>query len=291
MGAVQIDTKYTLTGPDGTVAVFNDPTDPNYVGVLTEITGLDSPEVRESADDLVQMDGGIHGDFFYGRRPMVLTGIFLNPASATDRNTRQDRLMRATNALRGNATLRWTPSGGVEQFLALRRQQPLRVEGNWQKQFQVALVAADPRIYSWALNSQTVSAASGGTSGRAYSKSYSVSYPAISASGQLFVVNAGNTETFPTLIVTGPGSNPVLTNQTSGKSLYLTYTLGAGEYLEIDTLNRTVLLMGSTSRYGAINFALSDWWGLVPGQNDVRLGFSSSSAGASLEVRWRDAWV
>src|SRR5438105_3999485 len=105
MAAVEVAAKYTLTGPRGDAVVFNDITDPNYIGMLTDITGFDSPEVRESADDYVQMDGGVHGDFFYGRRPITLSGILINPVSATDRNIRQNKLSSASDAMRADSVL------------------------------------------------------------------------------------------------------------------------------------------------------------------------------------------
>lgn len=143
-----ISTAYTLTGPDGTRAVFNNMADRDYVGMLTEITGLDSPEVRESAEEAVQMDGGLHGDFFFGRRPVTLTGLILNPASVGERDRRMTKIARASNAMRADAQLSWVSEGGVQQYINVRRQQPLRVSGGWQKSFQLGLVAADPRIYN-----------------------------------------------------------------------------------------------------------------------------------------------
>lgn len=56
--ATEFSTVYTLTSPSGVVAVLNDSASANYAGVIKEITGLDSAEVRESASDLVEADGG-----------------------------------------------------------------------------------------------------------------------------------------------------------------------------------------------------------------------------------------
>jgi hypothetical protein len=292
MAGIEFGTKYTLTGPSGAVATFNDSTDPNYIGMLTDLSGMDSPEVRENADDLVQMDGGIHGDFFYGRRPITMSGILLNPADASDRNARINKLSAASDAMRGDAVLDWTPSGGVHQFIRVRRQQPLRVSGTWQKEFQVALVAADPRIYSFALNSLTVPAAAATTDfGRAFDSGYDIDYGPAAVNGQALVTNAGTTLSYPILTITGPGSNPSISNLTTGGRVSLLYTLGVGETLVVDTLNRTVMLGGVSSRYGAIDFLNTTWWGLAPGVNDVRLAFSSFSNGASLRVDWRDAWL
>lgn len=135
--------KYTLVGPDGTTVVFNDSSDPNFIGVLSpESSGLDSPDVREDATDATEEDGGHHGDFFEGRRPVVLQGTII-ASSATQRNERVGKLKRATRALRRDATLTWKIAGGVEVELALRRQQPLRVTKGYTKDFQVGMVAAD----------------------------------------------------------------------------------------------------------------------------------------------------
>ena len=288
----EVNAKYVLTGPDGTRAVFNDQTDRDFVGMLTEVSGLDSPEVRENADDLVQFDGGIHGDFFYGRRPMTLTGLILNPTSADERNRRMTKLKRASNAMRGDAILQWTLSGGYEQFVAVRRQQPLRIEGAWQKQFQLPLVAADPRIYGVPFKHAQLTAGEGaGETGRGYSRQYPINYGGATVSGQMFVENQGNTTTYPLVTVYGPGLNPVITNFTTGQSVHLTYNIGVGEYLVIDMLNRTVLLNSTASRYSAVDFFLSAWWGLEPGQNDLRITYSSFSTGAGLVVQWRDAWL
>lgn len=114
--ATEIGATYRLVGPNGAVAVFNDPSDPNYVGMLSELTGLDSPEIRESAEDLVESDGGTHGNFYLGRRPITINGRVFGHATLAERTIRLDRARRATMALRGDATLSWKPSRRVENF-------------------------------------------------------------------------------------------------------------------------------------------------------------------------------
>lgn len=108
--AVEIGARYRLVAPSGVEAVFNDPLDPNYVGMLTEVTGLDSAEVRESADDLVEADGGQHGDFYFGRRPITMTARVYGHATVAERTRRIDLAERASIALRGDAFMSWKPS-------------------------------------------------------------------------------------------------------------------------------------------------------------------------------------
>jgi hypothetical protein len=158
---VEYGCKYTLTGPDGTIAVFNDSTDPNFVGILSpESSGLDSPEVREDAQDNTEDDGGIHGNFFYGRRPVILQGTII-ASSASQRNERVDKLQRASNAMRADATLKWKPAGAAEEVeLKLRRQQPVRITKGYVKDFMVPMVSAEAYIRSVASKSVVLPALS-----------------------------------------------------------------------------------------------------------------------------------
>lgn len=147
---VEVGILYRLTGPDGTSVSFNDITQSDFVGYTEEVTGLDGPDTRESADLIVEGDGGYHGNFYHGRRPIVLSGIIDPNTFGAARNTMVSNLLRATNAMRQDAVLSWTPTGGDPVAVRVRRQQPPRVTGGRVKSFQVALVAADPRVYGTA---------------------------------------------------------------------------------------------------------------------------------------------
>lgn len=293
--AAQFGQKFTLTGPDGTVVAFNDSDDPNNVGHIKEMTGLDSPDVRENAEELTQGDGGLHGAFYYGRRPITITAVVHEHDTPTERNWMLNNLNRASNAMRSDSLLEWTPDGGIPQFVAVRRQQATRVTGGWNKEVLLALVAADPFIYSSELHTSSVSAGqtSGVTGGAGFDLSFPVDFGEAAITGQLDVENQGSDIAYPLLTIHGPGTNPAIKNQTTGETLSFIYTLGAGETLTIDTrpTNRTVLLNGAVPRYRAVDFLNTVWWGLVPGINDIRLLWSSYSAGASVDVEWRDAWL
>lgn len=143
---------YKITGEDGTVAVLNDPADPNFVGYLDgedALSGIDSPEIRDSFAEMSEQDGSWAGQSFYTRRPIVMNGRVI-PTSAADRNAKLGRLMRACTARFSDGILEWTPSGsnGEPVFLRFRTQLPFRAKGGFNKQFQIGLVANDPRIYT-----------------------------------------------------------------------------------------------------------------------------------------------
>lgn len=281
MASTELNITYTLTGPTGVRAVFNDQNDPDFVGVLTEVTGLDSPDVRESVEDMVQQDGGIHGNFYYGRRPITLTGIILNPASAAARNVRLDKLAQASDALRSDALLTWTPTGGVPMQASVRRQQPLRVSGAWQKSFQLGLVAADARLYSQALHSTTLLTPTSG--------------PAAGVTIGSFT-NLGNTTTDLIFDVTGPGGGPYMSLSATVDQIFLpALTVPAGQILTINTKDRTAKLNG-VSVYQYVSFPASyvNWVLLAPGTRNIGVSYtiaSTTTSASKFVVSWRDAWI
>lgn len=268
----ELSAVYTLVGPDGTRAVINDTADTDYVGTFGAegITGLDSADIRENAWPLVEADGGVHGNFWYGRRPITLTVDVVAP-SANLRGNRIEKLKRATAALRGDGTLSWTTpnTGGPNQRLTFRRQQPFRVTGTWKKSCFVALVAADPRIYSTTLYTNTQTQADGFQS----------------------IYNQGDFNSPPSLKINGPGTNPTIWNGTQ-KITFQGLVLTAGQYIVVDLVQRTVVDQSGASRYGSIDFLNTQWWLLGPGPNQVKITWVSGNTGAStLVTSWRDAWA
>jgi hypothetical protein len=143
---IEVGILYRLTGPDGMAVSFNDPTQPDFIGYIEEITGLDGPDTREASELLVEGDGGVHDEFWHGRRPVTISGLLDPNAFGAERNLEVTRLLQATNAMRGDAVLTWTPTGGVPVRLPLRRQQPPRITGARVKAFQLSMIAADARI-------------------------------------------------------------------------------------------------------------------------------------------------
>lgn len=215
--APQIGTKYVLVNANGVRVTFNDPTDADNVGVLTNITGLDSAEVREDGENLVQTDGGVHGPFLYGRRPILLEGFIYGHVSDSQRNERVARLASATDAMGPDATLSWQPAGGAAVYSKVRRQQPLKIAGGWNKTFQAAMVAADPRFYGSTLNTITKT-----------------------TTGASTLVNAGNAESFP--LYTLYGSTSTIPNIKRGSTSLVRFSraIDLDRGYVIDGLNRTV---------------------------------------------------
>ena len=267
----QFGIKYTLTNAEGLRCVFNDEHDADYVGWLTNISGFDSPDVREAADDLVGDDGGVHGLFYYGRRPVVLEGMIDSRPDNALRNLRMTRLQRSSNAMRTDSTLRWMPEGGVEQVLNLRRQQPLRITGGYNKSFQLSMVSSDPRIYSAEVKEAIIAP----------------------NTHDIFLQNVGTIGSPPEVSINGPATAIEIHNHSNGQFIVFApaYSISAGQRLDINFANRTVMRENGTNVYGQVQFATTSWWALDPGSNEVAWHATGTTGASSMIVRWRDAWV
>lgn len=265
---------YTITSPTGAVAVLNNPASGNYAGMLQEITGLDSADVRESATELVEADGGAHGRFYFGRRPLTMLVKVFNHETALIRATRIDRLHRACQALRSDAILSWAPTYAptVGMQVPVRLQQPIRDTGAWTKEVQLALVSASAVITSSTLNTSGTIASGGGGS----------------------VENRGSYPAYPVVTITGIATNPQVSDGHGGTLRMgptgYTLSLASDESVAIDCLNHTAVFTAgarngqSANRY--IDFGLTTVWpNLVTGNNNFTL-----SGGGTVSVSWRDAW-
>lgn len=260
----QIGCKYTLTGPNGIVATFNDPLDANYVGVLSDVTGLDSAEVREAAEDLASADGGQHGYFWYGRRPIVLTGTVFGHSTMEQRDARLDRLRRASNAMRADATLAWQNlplASNASMLTVVRRQQPLRIQGGWVKTFQVSLVSEFAALIGAALNDSGTGA------------------------GPFVCENKGDYPSPPVIDVTNGTSATIIENQTTGLVLRFLSTLPASSTISVDVATHTASIAGVSANQH-IDYVNSTWPTINMGNNTMRI----SAGPGTFRVRWRDSW-
>jgi hypothetical protein len=283
---------WTIIGDDGTTVILDGGGASDSVFRLEQVTGFDGPNVRQNIEELPELDGAIAGDFFFGARPVTFRGRII-ASTAADRNFNVTNLQRALRGLRGDVTLKSQASGLPAMQATARLEQPLRVTGGYVKEFLIALVCPDPRMYSQTLNSSSATGVAT-VPGAAFPWAFPVSFGG--GTGQtltLSVTNAGNFDTPPILRVTGPLRDPIIRNSTPAQvSIGLgNVVLGSGNWIEIDMGARTVVRDDGVSLYDRVGFPGTDWWQLVPGSNTVDLFASDTTAATTLTVTWRDSWV
>ena len=98
--------------------------------------------------------------------------------------------------------------------------------------------------------------------------------------------NPGDVEAWPYWIINGPGSNPVLANETTGKTLSLEYSLGSGDTIVIDTNPGMKTITGPG---GVDLFAVSsgELWSLRSGANELRVEMpDAEETGSSVPLQY-----
>lgn len=113
--------------------------------------------------------------------------------------------------------------------------------------------------------------------------------------GTATVVNAGTTAAYPMIRIYGPCDDPIVENVTLDRKLaFVGLSIAAGTYVEIDTRERTVFEASdpTATRYQFLDFEVSQWWALEPGDNLVRLiPATPVVAPASMVLAFRDAYL
>lgn len=85
--------------------------------------------------------------------------------------------------------------------------------------------------------------------------------------------------------IPGPVVNPVIQHVDRGVELAFNITVDAGNYLEVDTEARTVMLNGTANRYYTKS---GTWFNLSPGDNT--LSYRADSGSSNLSIVYRSTW-
>lgn len=151
---------------------------------------------------------------------------------------------------------------------------------------QYTFFAADPRYYS---DPETViSLIPIQALGRTYDRVYDLTYGGGSSGGS--VLNTGNTTTYPVITITGPITNPTISNNTTGQFVTVNTTLLASDSLIIDLYEKTITLNGSYARNLLNNN--SEWFGCAPGTTGISFAGSTYTIGTTTAtMTYRPAFV
>ena len=268
---------------------------------ITAIDGLGQPNMNSGDDFRPRDQGEFIGYDYYSGRDFTVDGFIQSDGTS---------LQNAIKAL-ATATNRTVSDPGTEYPLWFafpnigtlatmsrlrKRDIPFALETTIASKADMALMfhSTDPRWYA----SPTTTSVALGTpgTGATFNVSFNVSFGGGSSGGTTTVTNAGNYETRPILTITGPCTNPSVSNNTTGQTLLFNLVVGAYDKLVIDTDMRsaTYTTFGTTigsTRLGSL-VAGSSWFTLAPGNST--LVFQSSDAGAvagTLQVQYSSAYI
>lgn len=247
----------------------------------TPIKGLESPKYRTDSSDRPGIDGSRVTGQFYGSRIIDLTGLVYDQSSASNFEILRQKLGTAVSIKKNiygepiptKVTL--TTLGGNNYFFNAFFEEPeMPLETINASTFQLVCEVPDAYIFSTTLiDTGTVMPPSTG----GYVVPMVLPYvSAGSVGGSVTVNNPGQVDVYPIVNLTGPLTNPIMYNQTTGAYIQLNYTLPAGNTIRIDMANQLVTLNNSSSAINTKSLA-SSWWQMVKGVNVISLQTSNSS--------------
>jgi phage-related protein len=165
-----------------------------------------------------------------------------------------------------------------------------RIVSQYQERRTVAMfdaIAPDYRLLSQTLNTSStqVTVVTGGT---ALPTELPLSFSSSGGTPSLTINNAGNAPAAATFTITGPGTDFIVQNQTTGQSFNINLTLLTGETVVVNTQDRTVI-KGTTNQYGSFS---GDFWELAPGDNEIFFNASSGTDDNTLlQIDYRDSYL
>jgi Phage tail protein len=261
-------------------------------GVEWWVTGEDgwsgTPGVRLSLADRPQRDGAFDAPSQKAARVITLEGT----AIARDRPAKErakDRL--AALLADGSALSQLTvtePHLTRQAMVRLSDQTKITDRTPVSFDWSVQLTAPDPVRYS-----ERRGPLSCGPPQPSGGLSFPLRFPLDFGSGpvdnRIAVTNAGTVTTWPIWQISGPVTDPVITNTGTGEQLNFGITLPPGAVLTVETAVRSVR-MRTTSRRAALRPG-SRWFGIEPGTTVVIFNGLHLEEPAGLAVTWRDAWM
>ena len=266
---------------------YGNATDDNGVDwiVETEDGWSSGPSIRGDVADLPGGDGGFDSNPLFSARVISLTGVATGEASAV--NAARLRFPSLTEAARGGVLT--VTEDGLSLSAVVRPSGPFRADqfGSYSFKWSLQLTAPDPRKYGPALEQSTTMAASSG--GLAFPLSFPLAF-GTATGGSVAIGNDGTIKSWPVVRITGPVVNPRILNPTTGDEVRIALTLAAGEYLDIDTAARTVLLQGTASRRALVS-TVGEWLPVPPGGASFTCSADTYDATALFTFAGRGAWI
>ena len=266
---------------------------------LTSIQGLAGlPGVRDVRRERPNADGSLNESKYLTDREIVLEGV-ITGSTETAVYTEFDALQEVLgDAVSTERTLKWTRSGSSLQLQAEVKcgdvfDAPLAADfAGVRLPFQITLVQADPLSYSQTLTTATGDALSTNSGGAVFNETFNILFSP-SGGGTASFTNSGTRATPVVLRIYGECTSPQVLLVETGERMVFTGTVAAGDYLEVDTAERTVKLNGTTSRLSMLDYENTDGWLKAPrgATSTFRLLATSFDGNARVDAIGRSAWL
>lgn len=259
------------------------------------VLGLEMPDLRLSVHERPNVDGAFVPAQLYGARVVSFVG-FVHGDTVNEYRTNRRVITSLFKIRRSGGELlplscKFTTLDNLAlQFEAYTSKFKFPDEGMTSGEYTTHLLVPDPVLYTQEAKTKTLYIFSGG--GMAVPTAIPMDM-GVNATTQESLSNGGDLDAYPTITLYGPLTNPTLTNETNGDQLNLTYTLSSGQFIVIDTKNRTALYYSSdtdTDPDNVLDNVSGDFLRLSPGSNTIKLTDSVYNASGKAQFNWRDPY-
>ena len=262
--------------------------------ILVHKINLGSPAVRAVSEDRTNADGTYDTTRHHGGRVVEMVATIW---SATLLAELAGWLHPRMRPMLGITDTDWP---GGERFAVLRRDNfapgDISNLSHLRRPLQFQWACPSGLIESTEPVSFELSAEADTTTGRTYPLVFPRVYPVSAGTGQVLHTNIGTTWSDQVVRLYGPCHGPRYTNDSTGETISFSEELvvAAGEYVEVDTLRHTALYLSDpqASRTNFLDWSISTWWQIPPGQSAIRYHpVSEVDAGCGSVTTYRPAYL
>ena len=260
-------------------------------GLVCTAIDVGWPQTRAVASNRPLADGTDDTTAYIGARSVTMQFTI----AAGTRTRAQNRALLAAfchpgrrSVLKFDGAMLNPASGSTNRMMTLRCDQgSAPIDNRFHTAVAVTAIAPTGLIEAITATTVTVDPLAP-AAGAPFDWEWPVSFPPASPTATV-ATSSGSMAAWPTIRIDGPCYAPVV----ACGSLLLSFpelAIDAGHYLAIDTSARTVLLDGTADRRSSLDPAVSTWWQIQPGANDLFFVPELSGPDAEATVTWRDAY-
>lgn len=267
----------------------------NYL-LQVPVDGLESADYRVTTYDKPGEDGAQVSAAFYSSRTITLPGLVRGDTPTLYEQNRK-ALSTACSINRDSnnhpilTKLSFISLAGNSYYVNVQFNKPQFGwrDVTWTK-FQLTCIAPDPRIYT------TQPVDSGAVTLPTPGGGFLV--PALvpivaggSIGGGTILTNFGNEQSHPVITFTGPLTNPLIYNQTTGLGFQLNYSIPFGGTVVVDMYYQSVVYNNSSNFIAYRDQNNNNWLTCIPGPNNFVLTTASSADTGNVDIKFNPAWA
>lgn len=272
--------------------VLNDLSQPDRYR-LSKIDGLYDAEVRDSREANPSRHGESAYSSFYSGRTLAFNGTIYAGNLAKMRNMTSALQQEFADMTEKTMIISFTNETATYIRCAKNASLDLaEIQDNDKvsRNFLLTLRAPDPRFYSEASETITITPTKTALEGRTYNLTFDRDYDGYPTLDQFTFNNRGNASFYPDIKFSGALEDFVLINYTTGERLIVNTNIPSGEYYYYDQTKSTFVDSGGVSRINALDIASSNM-SLAPGNNIIGFGGKTYDSNAKVEIYAKSSWL